>query len=158
MKFTFKYTFSDYYESLKLNYSSSKLRFILPLSGFFLLFFNIYNIAFIDVLFIISIILSLLLIFFPYTILRFQAYWIFNHSPYLKQDYEYEITEKDIKVKSDLENGSSRWESFIKNRNNDKILLLYKSPVVMMMFPRHVISQKDWRSLLELVKTKINKQ
>ena|SRR3712207_2004185 len=100
--------------------------------------------------------LVVMLVGFPQTVLRFSAGRAYRTAKHLQIPTEFVLDETGMGVHSPLESAKTDWDSFIRCRYTDKILALYRTPMLVTAVPRHSVgSDQDWNDLLALVARKI---
>jgi hypothetical protein len=166
MKFIVKYTIQDYIEAQKLHLRNSKngwlVRWFFPTLGVGILVSLVaLFIAEIPVTTFQVIYFGILGIFFislPIATVQLSTRYLFKKSKFLHTPSEFEITEEEVKMTSELNSGVVKWPLFIKAAHNDIVLILMSTPRTMMMIPRRCVSSdQDWNELIRLANEKVKK-
>ena len=161
MKFTVNYTFTDIYEAYKLAHKSSKTKWIILLSGLFLALTRIFVLSINKTIGIEDLFwgfLAIIFLFYPYTLLRIQAFFMYRKAKNFQKTNYFEFNDKGMRIKNEFETGEVGWKGFSKFIVNDKILLLYRTPHFVNFIPKRSIRPDNaWFDLLELVVSKIEK-
>jgi hypothetical protein len=71
------------------------------------------------------------------------------------QSTEIDISEHGVTYKSPRGEGVSKWETFTRAVYNNNFLLLYISPISMIVIPKRFLSPEEWEELISLVKLKV---
>ena len=156
MNFVVDYTKEDIYRAQKLNFFSSKIRYlflfyaIMPILLLLFSKMNIFNLIF-------WVIFSAFFLSYPYTLLKYSAYRFKNKYPGTQTEISFEIDDNGIRTNSNLVKNEIKWDIFERSRNNENVLLLYTNSRVFITIPRRVMNHDDWEKLLELVRNKIAK-
>lgn len=158
MKFTVRYNYNDIYEGMKLDYTSRKRKWLIIFFGVLTLLLNKIRVT-LDVIFIL---LGISLIFYKQTVLRLYSYYLFKKSSkkskILQEPINFEINEKEIIKKNNLETSKTSWSSFTKYLHNKKILALYYSPLLAFTIPKRCIeTDEEWDKLINLAEKNIKK-
>jgi hypothetical protein len=155
MKFKTAYEPQDYYEANKLFHFTTWYRFFLPLVGILCIVAGLLSASVTQL--IIQLFIGGSFILWPYTWMRPVSIWHFRRMQHFHDPYEWEVDERGLRAKNKYESSESSWDSFVRFKVNNKILLLFKGPKSMMLFPKRLLTDDEWNYINKLASQKIKK-
>lgn len=160
MKIKVHYSYTNYYQALYLVTQYSKINWIMPSLGavaVLLTGWSVLSTWGYTVLDIVALVLGMSFLFYKQLFLRLVAFVRFRQqSSYLSKPSVLEISEKGIVGEREGEYGRSDWKSYYRALYDDKVLVLFKSPLLMTTVPRRLFTAKDWQRLIGIVEEKMS--
>lgn len=154
------YTFKEFYEFQKMHYKSSDSKWIFSLLGIIILSMGLLSIlrGVISIGAILQVIISLGLLFYSQTYLRYHASVLFKKSKnQYSESRHFEFNEEGVKVEMKYATSTLRWQAIRKYLYNEDVLVLYTTVLSALMIPRRSLeSDKEWDELINLVKTHLH--
>jgi hypothetical protein len=157
IKYSYTLNISDYINASVLNYKKSKSKWVFRALGLITLITSYSN----NTVYLYSLILALLLLFFEYTLFRLIIYlkYYFVYKKHDSLSIHGNIDDKEIELVAAHQTSTMRWSAFFAYSLNKNTLLLHSKTTKNIFVPRSAFTtQHDWNSLIKLVKNKLDKK
>lgn len=103
----------------------------------------------------ISIVFIVLSVGYYFFYLKYYSKSVLKKTPAFNSLTTFEINEEGIRSSSELQNGITKWGVFIRAAHNDKVIILYPAPNIFWVIPRRIVSEQEWKYIVDLAETKI---
>lgn len=89
------------------------------------------------------ILLLAVLAFFQFILIPFQLAWVFKQQKDLSAPFEIELTDEEFQFRNEFGKNRTRWENFVKWKENGELLLLYRSERAFHLLPKRLLQSEN---------------